>query len=55
VFKVKITKAKIGRNPRAPEKDVVIPERAQVKFTAGKVMRESVLKLTTKKKMTVKP
>lgn len=46
VFEVKIRKARIGRNPNAPEDDVPIPPRAVVKFKPGKEMRERVLKLT---------
>src|SRR6187455_2251348 len=46
VFEVKIRKARIGRNPNAPETDVPIPERAVVKFKPGKEMREAVLKLS---------
>ena len=46
VFEVKIRKARIGRNPNAPETDVPIPRRAVVKFKPGKEMRESVIKLT---------
>src|SRR6266516_7129998 len=46
VFEVKVRKARIGRNPNAPETDVPIPERAVVKFKPGKEMRETVLKLT---------
>ena len=46
VFEVKVRKARIGRNPNAPETDVPIPERAVVKFKPGKEMREEVLKLT---------
>ena len=46
VFEVKVRKARIGRNPNAPETDVPIPARAVVKFKAGKEMREAVLKLT---------
>ena len=41
-FHVVETKAKIGRNPKAPEKDVIIPARAVVKFKAGKKMKEKV-------------
>jgi len=48
VFEVKIRKARIGRNPNAPETDVPIPPRAVVKFKPGKEMRESVIKLTPK-------
>jgi nucleoid DNA-binding protein len=46
VFEVKIRKARVGRNPNAPETDVPIPQRAVVKFKAGKEMREAVLQLT---------
>ena len=46
VFEVKIRKARIGRNPNQPKRDVPIPSRAVVKFKPGKNMRESVLKLT---------
>ena len=46
VFEVKVRKARVGRNPNAPENDVRIPPRAVVKFKAGKEMREAVLKLT---------
>jgi hypothetical protein len=46
VFEVKVRKARVGRNPNAPETDVPIPQRAVVKFKPGKEMRETVLKLT---------
>ena len=46
VFEVKVRKARVGRNPNAPETDVPIPERAVVKFKPGKEMREAVIKLT---------
>src|SRR6187402_2591187 len=46
VFEVKVRRARIGRNPNAPETDVPIPQRAVVKFKPGKEMRETVLKLT---------
>src|SRR6266581_8536049 len=45
VFEVKVRKARIGRNPNAPETDVPIPERSVVKFKPGKEMRAEVLKL----------
>ena len=47
VFEVKVRKARIGRNPNAPEADVPIPERSVVKFKPGKEMRAEVLKLGT--------
>lgn len=46
VFEVRLTKARMGRNPNKPEIDVVIPARATVKFTAGKIMRQKVLQRT---------
>lgn len=51
-FHVRETKAKIGRNPKNPQKDVPIPARATVKFKPGKIMKEQVAKSfkTTRKK-----
>lgn len=46
VFEVKVRKARVGRNPNKPEKDVRIPPRAVVKFKPGKEMKEAVIKLT---------
>ncbi len=46
VFEVKVRRARVGRNPNAPAKDVRIPPRAVVKFKPGKEMRDEVLKLT---------
>ena len=48
VFEVKHSKARIGRNPNAPEVDVKIPPRAVVKFKPGKGMRQRVVRLTKK-------
>ncbi len=45
VFEVKVRKARVGRNPNAPSKDVPIPQRSVVKFKAGKLMRKEVLKI----------
>ena len=52
VFEVKVRKARIGRNPNAPETDVPIPERAVVKFKPGKEMRADVLRLSPKSPQT---
>lgn len=49
VFEVKVRKARIGRNPNAPETDVPIPERSVVKFKPGKEMRSEVIKLAPQK------
>lgn len=42
VFEAKVRKARIGRNPNDPKKDVEIPARVIVKFKPGKEMREGV-------------
>ena len=47
-FAVKTTRAKIGRNPNQPEKDVKIPPRTVVKFKPGKDMKDRVAKLYKK-------
>jgi len=52
-FQVREMKAKIGRNPKNPAKDVPIPARAVVKFKPGKEMKEKVattLKIIREKK-----
>ena len=49
VFEVKTRKARIGRNPNAPETDVPIPTRSVVKFKPGKEMRAEVLKIDPSK------
>ncbi|MCS7009103.1 MAG: integration host factor subunit beta [Chthoniobacterales bacterium] len=46
VFEVRLTKPRVGRNPKQPDKDVPIPPRAIVKFKAGKVMKQRVLMRT---------
>jgi nucleoid DNA-binding protein len=48
VFEVKLRKASVGRNPRAPTVNVRIPQRAVVKFKSGRELRAKVLKLTPK-------
>jgi nucleoid DNA-binding protein len=47
VFRTRLTKQRVGRNPKKPEQEVVIPPRAIVKFKAGKIMRERVLQRTS--------
>ncbi len=49
VFEVQVRKSRIGRNPNKPEKDVVIPERAVIKFKAGKELRGRLKDLDLKK------
>ena len=53
VFEVKVSRARTGRNPKAPAHEVIIPARSVVRFKAGKEMRIEVLKL--KPDMRVKP
>lgn len=49
VFEVQVRKARIGRNPNKPETDVKIPERAVVKFKAGKEVKALLKKLDLSK------
>ncbi len=46
IFEVRLTKARIGRNPNLPGSKYEIPERASVKFKAGKIMRLRVATLS---------
>jgi nucleoid DNA-binding protein len=46
VFTTRLTKQRVGRNPKKPEQEVVIPPRAIVKFKAGKIMKQRVLERT---------
>ena len=45
VFEVQVRKARIGRNPNKPKKDVIIPKRAVIKFKAGKDLKAKLKKL----------
>ncbi|MDO5450141.1 MAG: HU family DNA-binding protein [Akkermansia sp.] len=44
-FAVKEVKAKIGRNPKDPAKNVPIPARSVVKFKVGKSLKEAAAKI----------
>lgn len=48
VFEVQVRKSRVGRNPNKPEKDVIIPSRAVVKFKAGKELKAQLKKLDIK-------
>jgi nucleoid DNA-binding protein len=48
IFEVRVRKARIGRNPSAPGKEVPIPERSVVRFKAGREMRLGVRNLAPK-------
>ena len=45
VFEIKVRKSRKGRNPRDTKNEVIIPERAVIKFRAGKELKEQVEKL----------
>lgn len=49
VLEVQRRKARVGRNPNRPETEVVIPERAVVKFKSGKVLKQLLKKLDVEK------
>ncbi len=49
VFEIRVRKSRKGRNPNNPTKEIPIPERAVVKFRAGKELKANVEKLSTKK------
>lgn len=42
VFEIQIRKSRVGRNPNRPETDVIIPERAVIKFKSGKELKEAL-------------
>src|SRR5262245_62040239 len=46
VFRLRLTKPRVGRNPNHPWRSFVIPPRATVKFKAGKIMRQRVERLS---------
>ena len=45
-FCPKEVKAKVGRNPKNPAKDVPIPARSVVKFKVGKTLKEAAAKVS---------
>ena len=49
VFEIKVRKSRKGRNPNQPQNEVIIPERAVVKFRASKELKEEVEKLNPKR------
>jgi nucleoid DNA-binding protein len=40
-----VRKSRIGRNPNNPGVDVVIPQRAIVKFKSGKILKQQLKKI----------
>lgn len=49
VLEVQVRKARVGRNPNKPETEVVIPERAVVKFKSGKILKQKIKQLSIEK------
>ena len=49
VLEVQVRKARVGRNPNKPETEVVIPERAVVKFKSGKILKQKIKQLSLDK------
>lgn len=47
VFTVVIRKQRVGRNPKHPEKAVIIPAMAVAKFSTGKALKARVFQLDT--------
>lgn len=45
VLEVQVRKQRIGRNPNKPDTEVVIPERAVVRFKSGKVLKQQLKKI----------
>ena len=45
VLEVQVRKPSIGRNPNNPAVDVVIPQRAVVKFKSGKILKQQLKKV----------
>jgi len=45
VLEVQVRKQRIGRNPNKPEAEVVIPQRAVVKFKSGKILKQELKKI----------
>ena len=42
VFEVQVRRARVGRNPNNPEKDVIIPQRPVIKFKTGKELKKKL-------------
>ena len=45
VLEVQVRKQRIGRNPNKPEAEVIIPQRAVVKFKSGKILKQQLKKI----------
>ena len=45
VLEVQLRQPRRGRNPNKPEDEVVIPQRAVVKFKSGKILKQQLKKI----------
>ena len=45
MLEVQVRKQRRGRNPNKPEVEVVIPQRAVVKFKSGKILKQQLKKI----------
>ncbi len=52
VLEVQVRKQRIGRNPNKPEAEVIIPQRAVVKFKSGKILKQQLKKIDLTKLQT---
>ena len=50
VFAFTVRKARVGRNPRKPTQTIHIPERRNVKFKPGRMMKLALKKLKVEEK-----
>jgi nucleoid DNA-binding protein len=48
VLEVQVRRQRIGRNPNKPDAEVVIPERAVVRFKSGKILKQQLKKIDLK-------
>jgi len=49
VLEVQVRKSRVGRNPNKPEREVVIPRRAVVKFKSGKMLKQQLKEIDLSK------
>jgi len=55
VLEVQVRKSRVGRNPNKPEREVVIPRRAVVKFKSGKMLKQQLKKIDLTKLKAASP
>lgn len=45
MLRIQVRKPRVARNPKRPQRDVLIPKRAVIKFKPGKELKESLSRL----------